>query len=74
MHPNLVLQHATAGPPNALVRSRVTPFHHTLELFIGPGIKIHGFDSANMRAHAPVNPGATNADKNTQIPGSPSRI
>lgn len=59
---------------NELVRSEIAPFNHTLQLFIGPRIEIHRLDSTDVRAHAPVNARAANADKNTQIPGSPSRI
>lgn len=56
------------------VGSCIAPFNHALKLFIGPGIEINGLDSADMRAHTPVNARAPNADKYTEIPRSPSRI
>lgn len=47
------------------VGSSIAPSHNTLKLFIGPRIEIHGLDSADMRAHTPVNARAPNADKDT---------
>jgi hypothetical protein len=57
-----------------LVGSSISPSHHTLKLFIGPSIEIHGLDSADMRSHTPVNSRAPNANKDTQVPRRPSRI
>lgn len=47
------------------VGSSIAPSHNTLKLFIRPRIEIHGLDSADMRAHTPVNAGAPNANKDT---------
>jgi hypothetical protein len=57
-----------------LVGSSISPSHHTLKLFIGPSIEIHGLDSADMRSHTPVNSRAPNANKDTQVPRRPSRM
>lgn len=51
-----------------LVGSPITPFQHTLELFIGPGIQINGLDPTNVCAHSTVNARAPNADEDTQVP------
>ena len=51
-----------------LVRSSIAPTNHTLELLISPGVEINRLDSADMCAHAAVDAGASNADKDTQIP------
>jgi hypothetical protein len=34
--------------------ARVAPFQNTLQLFVGPSIKVDGFDSAYMGAHPSV--------------------
>lgn len=57
-----------------LVGSRIAPFHHALELFIGPRIEIHGLHSADMCTHTPMDSGATNANEDSQIPRRPSWI
>ena len=73
----ILLAHVQRGRSigsDELVGSSIAPSHNTLKLFIGPRIEIDGFDSADMRAHTPVNARAPNANKDTQVPGSPSRI
>jgi hypothetical protein len=57
-----------------LVRARITPLQHALQLFVGPGVEVDGFDFANVRAHAAVYAGAANAHEDTQVPASPSRV
>lgn len=58
-------QHGRSIGCDELVGSSIAPSYNTLKLFIGPRIEIHGLDSADMRAHTPVNAGAPNADKDT---------
>lgn len=37
-----------------LIRPRVAPFQHTLQLLVGPGIEVDRLDFADVRAHATV--------------------
>lgn len=53
---------------SVLVRSGIPPFDHALHLLIGPTVKVNGFDSTDMRAHATMVAGAANADEDTNIP------
>ena len=59
---------------SALVGPSISPSQHTLQLFIGPRIEIHGFHAADMGTHSPVNARAANANKDSEVPGSPSRV
>lgn len=56
------------------VGSCIAPFQHTLKLFVSPGIKVDGFDSANVGAHATVDARTANADKDPEVPARPSRV
>jgi hypothetical protein len=60
------LQELTAR--HILVRSGITPFDNTLELFIGPRIEIDRLHSADMGAHPPVDARATDTYEDSQIP------
>lgn len=59
---------------NQLVGSRVAPFQHTLELFVCPSVQIDRLDATDVCAHSPVNARTPNANEDTQVPRSPSRV
>lgn len=37
------------------IRPRIAPAHNAVHLFVGPGVEIYGFDTADVNAHASVN-------------------
>ena len=46
-----------------LVRPSVAPFHHGVELFIGPGIEVYTLDLADVDAKGAVDAGTADADE-----------
>lgn len=56
------------------VCARISPAENALHLFIGPGIEVDGLDFADVYAHASVDAGATDTDKDAKIPACPARI
>jgi len=56
------------------VRARIAPAEDASELFVGPGIEVDRLDSADMRAHATVDARTPDADKDAEVPTSPSRV
>ena len=57
-----------------LVRPRITPLQHALQLLVGPGVEVNGFDLANMRAHTTMYAGATYAHEDAEVPAGPSGV
>ena len=49
-----VSYHFAPRAQRVLVGPNIAPFEHARQLIIGPCIKIHGFDSAYVRAHSSV--------------------
>lgn len=56
------------------VRALVPPFLDGRHLFGRPNVEVNGFDFTYVRSHTAMNPGASNADKHTDIPRGPSWI
>lgn len=50
---------------NELVCPPIAPFNHTVDLFIGPGIEIHGLNSTDVCAHSTVDTRAPDTNKDT---------
>lgn len=57
-----------------LVRPRIAPLQHALQLLVRPGVEVDRFDFADVRAHATVDARAADAYEDAEVPAGPARV